>query len=753
MVTTPERWRALSNASLNDPLINSVNPDIIQLSNGDILVGWTSGSNAGVGSPAGLDIIGARYDWQGSIQPGELRLNAGHFDHNEAEGKLAAVPNGDFLSVYVDRTATGSTLYLDRFNLDGSADGGTVIDSAAIAGFHGPFDVAATSDTNAVIFYVQNDNETGTQDVLYSRSYDPSTGAVGGKNFVIQNGTFGSDFLSIEATALTGGGYAIALHVDDPAGDDEIWVARTSSNGTYLNYVRIPATTGNAGADSEPTITALSDGGFVVAWTTPIGAIRHQRFDSNGSLVGATATLSVAGNTLNEPAITGLADGGYVIVTTNDTTGRLVAYHFSSTGSQLGEGHVLAAGAAIHQPDARTLADGRVVVSWYDATAGAVRTSIIDTRDQAAAGYLTPTDVHVGTVRDDIFTASAGSAVNGWRGNDRITDGSGGETIRGGTGNDTIIAVGVSADDVFQGDSGTDTLILTDVGNGTIYNGAASTLTSGAIIQSVSNFEIVRGSAADEILLGRASLDILSGGGGNDRIEGRDGADTLHGDNGNDTLLGGTGGDIMTGGAGNDLLLGEGGNDFALGGDGADQMHGGVGDDTLRGDGGDDFISGGNGYDLIRGGDGNDSLNGDLYGDRLLGERGDDTLNGGEQNDTLEGGEGNDLLLGSYNHDLLKGGPNDDILIGGNGQDTLYGNLGADRFVFADDRSADVVKDWQNGVDVIDFSASAQIEDFADFLAAASQTSNGVLVRMADGTSILFEKSVLAQFDASDFVF
>lgn len=751
MVDTPELWRPLADASLNDPITGSANPDIVQLSNGDIIVGWTSSNSAGVGVPNGLDIIGARYEWHGNRVPGEFRLNTSRTADDESDQKLAAVPNGDYFNVYVDRDAGSSTIYLNRFNVDGSSDGGVVIDSQATANFHGSFDVAATSNTNAVVFYVQN--EASGTDRLYSRTYNPTTGAVGTETFVIQNGTFTDDILAIEATALTGGGYAIALRIDTPGNDDEIWAVRTDSSGVLLDYDRIPATMGNAGNDTDPTIAALSNGGYVVAWTTASGTIMHQRFNSSGGLVGAAQTLSIGGNLLNEPAIAGLADGGYVIVVDNDSLGQLVAYHFNSAGTQLGGGLVLATGAAVQQPDVKTLADGRVAVSWYDATAGVVDMSIIDTRDTATLGDLSPTDVHVGTIRNDTFTASSGSFANGWDGNDHITDGPTNETIRGGTGNDTIVANGVTAGDSFQGNSGTDTLILTNIFHGTVYDGTAGTLTSGTTSQTASNFEVVIGSSANEILRGRDLGEVLTGRDGNDTIEGRGGADTLNGNAGDDSLRGGGGSDTMRGQTGNDTLRGDGGNDFVQGEGGADRVFGDTGDDRLHGGGGNDIVLGGVGNDLLRGGNGDDTLAGNEHNDRLFGDAGLDRLNGGSGADTLDGGDGDDVLLGAGGRDLLRGGANDDILTGGAGHDTLIGNGGFDRFVFADDHSDDVVRDWQNGTDIIDFSASAQINNFNQFLNAASQTADGVLVEMADGTSILFENKILPQFDASDFIF
>lgn len=80
--------------------------------------------------------------------------------------------------------------------------------------------------------------------------------------------------------------------------------------------------TQTANNQSEPTITSLAGGGFVVSWTdesrtapdADATGIRAQVFDAAGARLGAefvanTVTFSFQ----NEPTITGLAGGGFVI--------------------------------------------------------------------------------------------------------------------------------------------------------------------------------------------------------------------------------------------------------------------------------------------------------------------------------------------------------------------------------------------------------------------------------------------------------
>jgi Ca2+-binding RTX toxin-like protein len=100
-----------------------------------------------------------------------------------------------------------------------------------------------------------------------------------------------------------------------------------------------------------------------------------------------------------------------------------------------------------------------------------------------------------------------------------------------------------------------------------------------------------------------------------------------------------------------------------------------------------------------------DTITGTNQADRLSGFQGDDTIRGLGGNDVLDGGAGNDRLEGGNDNDNLLGGNNDDSLDGGEGNDTLTGGTGADEFILQNKRGSTVIRDFQDGVDVLGLSA------------------------------------------------
>ncbi|MEM7667466.1 MAG: hypothetical protein AAF250_16595, partial [Pseudomonadota bacterium] len=108
---------------------------------------------------------------------------------------------------------------------------------------------------------------------------------------------------------------------------------------------------------------------------------------------------------------------------------------------------------------------------------------------------------------------------------------------------------------------------------------------------------------------------------------------------------------------------------------------------TITGSSGDDEIIAETGDDVIYGGAGNDTINGNEFADDLY---------GGAQDDTLNGGSGLDELFGGGGSDVLNGGASSDQLTGGGGADT---------FQFTVTGGIDRITDWQDGIDLLDFTA------------------------------------------------
>jgi len=323
---------------------------------------------------------------------------------------------------------------------------------------------------------------------------------------------------------------------------------------------------------------------------------------------------------------------------------------------------------------------------------------------------------------------------------DDLAFGAASDTVDAGGGDDVLR--GFAAADYLTGGAGNDALFGGD-GWDRLSGGDGDDLLDGHYLR-----DFLYGGEGQDRLQGKIGRDDLYGGGGHDILVGGAGNDRLWGEAGDDELDGGNQGDTLDGGDGDDRLSGGIGFDDLYGGAGADVLAGNAGNDRLFGGDGADLMNGGARADQLYGGDGDDQLFGDAGADRLYGEAGDDLLEGQLGLDQLYGGDGQDILAGGGAKDRLYGGAGDDRLAGERGNDRLEGGSGADRFVFDAASDNDVITDFEDGVDAIEFL----IESFGfDDLEILRQGDDTVITHQ--GGTIRLVDIDPGQIDRSDFLF
>jgi Ca2+-binding RTX toxin-like protein len=136
---------------------------------------------------------------------------------------------------------------------------------------------------------------------------------------------------------------------------------------------------------------------------------------------------------------------------------------------------------------------------------------------------------------------------------------------------------------------------------------------------------------------------------------------------------------------------------------------------------------------------------------RIRGTNGNDRLKGTDGNDVITGLGGSDRLEGDKGNDRLFGGGGDDRLKGDNGDDVLSGGAGADRFVFETGDGRDVVKDFEDGIDRIDFldfgfASAQQAKSFA------TQVGANVVFDFGGGNVVTIENVLLNALTSADFI-
>ncbi|PXX09490.1 Ca2+-binding RTX toxin-like protein [Nitrosomonas ureae] len=153
---------------------------------------------------------------------------------------------------------------------------------------------------------------------IYAQRYDENGVTVGGEFKVNTTAAFQQSNPSI--TSLINGGFVVSWHALNQSGDSlEIFMQRFNVDGTMQGgELRVNTTTANG--QFFPTITALNDGGFVVSWESDNQdgsgfGIYAQRYNASGMSVGGEFRVNnTTDSSQEQPAITALNDGGFVVI-------------------------------------------------------------------------------------------------------------------------------------------------------------------------------------------------------------------------------------------------------------------------------------------------------------------------------------------------------------------------------------------------------------------------------------------------------
>lgn len=375
---TPDTWRDEFVVNAGNTAGAQFEPDIVQLANGNILVAWTDAAN-NVDSAPGADIIGQIFDPLGNAVGGPIHLNAaGRFFDDEGEFELAALPNGGFVMAYEDTDAGGTSIITGEYNAAGVSTAVRVITADPGADDLGDPSVSVNANGTYIVSY-QQAGAGGTS--TYGKLVNPAAGTVGVQQTYVSGADDMALIQNVSMARLGNGNHVVVSQYDnDP--DGAIAYRLIDPSGAGIGATRyVAGTDANDGGDSDADVAALTGGGFVVVWTnTDVfdTDILFQRYDNAGTAQGGPVTVDGGAITdeNNEASITALSDGGFVIVWDDDEANVIAGQRYSASGVALGS--VFTVGGAGSAPQGTSLADGRFAVTWSQG--GDIRMEIFDTR-------------------------------------------------------------------------------------------------------------------------------------------------------------------------------------------------------------------------------------------------------------------------------------------------------------------------------------------------------------------------------------
>jgi hypothetical protein len=417
---------------------------VASFSDGSYVIAYTDTSytdgeeNAGIrarifnkdGTPAGADI---------------------HVNTTVAGGQylpqIAVLANGDFVITWNDEGATGGDTSGDAvrgqmYHRDGSKVGGEFIVNTSTTGDQENSSVTALANGGFVVTWQDGSKTGGDASGLSVKAqiFDAGGHKVGGE-FLVNTQTKNDQSLS-SVTALQGvnsGGFLAVWEDDSNLNNDggrggSIKGQRFDANGNKVgSEFLVDNKSANAYVNTVPSVTALSNGGYAVAWQAQVtnpqnnpnvddddSNIQLQVFNADGTKASIQIQVNQKGEEYQQAPKIAQTDNGFIVVTWEDVEdlnvvpggdpGQIKARIFDQQGHPVGGEFTVndTATGEQHTPSISALPGGRVIITWTDS-------NVTGDDDDGIRARIISVGGNAGGITDETLTGAtvAENAANG----------------------------------------------------------------------------------------------------------------------------------------------------------------------------------------------------------------------------------------------------------------------------------------------------------------------------------------------------
>ncbi|MDB6117837.1 MAG: hypothetical protein JWO08_1618, partial [Verrucomicrobiaceae bacterium] len=388
-----------SDVSVNTFKTNAqTNAQVAALSDGSFVVVWRSAGQDGE-TTSFSGIYGQKYTAAGVASGTEFAISPPGNGINESAPVVSALSGGRFVVAYTQNNTDNDVIYR-VFAADGTKTAEASAASTTTGAQTAPW-VTTLSTGNFVIAWIGLNGADAAD--IWVRQFDGTTGAAVASSELAVNTTQTGNQSFPGVAGLSNGNYAVSWR--DPAGTGDV-LARVM--GTTAAVSGELAVINTAVGQNNPRIAALTGGGFVITYSesgrtegsvvdsSSQSNIYARRFDNAGALQGSEFLVNTATYlSQSTPTISRLSGGGFVIAWSSnsdpDGSSGLFGRRFDAAGGavdtfdfQLTQRRLGTQSAAV----LAGLASNSFAAAWADSTLDGTANSGVGARvftDVAAA--------------------------------------------------------------------------------------------------------------------------------------------------------------------------------------------------------------------------------------------------------------------------------------------------------------------------------------------------------------------------------
>ncbi len=338
---------------------------------GDSVAVWSSQNQDG----SGWGVYAQRFNAAGVAVGSEFRVPTVS-SGDQLDAAVASDADGDFVVVWssTGQDGSGAGVYAQRYTAAGVAWGTAFRASVTTSGQQRHPDLAMNDQGDFTIVWTSN-GQDGSGESIWMRSYSAAGLPLGSERLV--NSLTAGDQLEPSIAALADGGWAVAWSTPGAAGDRDVVVRRFAADGAPLDAEQGVAQV-TAGDQQHPTLVSSPQGGFAVAWVstgaTDIEQVNFRQFAADGTPTSPdTAVDTTISRVQTQPALAWSLGGVMTIAWTGSepegVSTDVWARRYDATAAPLGPAFTLAALSGMQAAVGLDAAKtGALAVAWTQNT-------------------------------------------------------------------------------------------------------------------------------------------------------------------------------------------------------------------------------------------------------------------------------------------------------------------------------------------------------------------------------------------------
>ena len=291
-------------------------PKITNLSDGGYVVTWTSQAQDDSSGSYAKGVYGQRYDASGSTVGSEFLINT-TVVNQQGYPAITSFSDGGFTVIWESYgQESQSGIFGQRYDASASTVGSEFHVNTYTSSYQSVADITSLSDGSFVVTW-QSYHQDGDEYGIYGQKYD-SSGNVSGSEFQISTSTSGRQEQA-QVTALLDGGFVVAWQDDSGLDGSDLGIFGQRYD-KYGNTVasEFQINTHTSDGQEQVHVEGLKDGGFVASWGSYYqdgsqSGVYAQRYSASGETLGSEFRVNTYTNSYQlAPSISSLSDGGFI---------------------------------------------------------------------------------------------------------------------------------------------------------------------------------------------------------------------------------------------------------------------------------------------------------------------------------------------------------------------------------------------------------------------------------------------------------